>query len=188
MSEYNKYTALIPYAIKMVNEILENWEKTTWKWLNTKNEDLTETLDEQKFREYMWEDLIKKHVKVEYWEKFWYQWKILRINLPAAWDFGWYKFECFISDVAIQDFQYDKKYEEFSFSRDEIEKFDERLSAYLKSYWVKRYWYSHEFFHVIYKIFEEPWSFRLRDNVWYENSSYNSKIHEWYLWHLLLKV
>jgi len=71
MSEYNKYTALIPYAIKMVNEILENWEKTTWKWLNTKNEDLTETLDEQKFREYMWEDLIKKHVKVEYWEKFW---------------------------------------------------------------------------------------------------------------------
>ena len=64
----------------MVNEILENWDKVTWKWLNTKNEDLTETLDEQRFREYVLKNLIEKHVWVEYGvERFWYQWKIFRI-------------------------------------------------------------------------------------------------------------
>ena len=185
----------------MVNEILENWDKITWKWLNTKNEDLTETLDEQRFREYVLKNLIEKHVRVEYGvEKFWYQWKILRIDLPAWWDFWWYKFECFISDKALEESSYGKKYENYSYSHDEIKNFNEEIWKYMKSLWIKRYWY-HDFSDIFYnlvwkyRLFDERSAFWLKDNVWYLDGTHNNKSKQrskngpyQYSWRLLLKL
>ena len=185
----------------MVNEILENWEQITWKWLNTKNEDLTETLDEQRFRKYVLNNLIEKYMRVEYGvERFWYQWKILRINLPAAWDFWWYKFECFISDKTIEESSYDKKYENYSYSHDEIKNFNEEIWKYMKSLWIKRYWY-HDFPDIFYnlvrkyKLFDARSAFWLKDNVWYLDGAHNNESKQrskngpyQYSWRLLLKL
>ena len=150
----------------MVNEILENWEQITWKWLNTKNEDLTETLDEKKFREYIWENLVEKHTKLEDWKKFWYQWKILRIELPAVWDFEWSNFECFFSDkiVGAKDLKDEKIYEDYLVSNDEINNFSDTIREYMKAYNIKRR-YSAHLSDIIKKLIRPQWEgFRLKQN------------------------
>lgn len=188
----------------MSKEILGNWEEITWKWLNTKNEDLTETLDEQKFREYIWNDLIKKHTKVGYWEVLWYQWKIIRITLPAVWDFWWYKFECFISDKSMKanEMQYNKWYKDFALSKDEMDDFNKAIREYMKSYWVKKYWLwawlrAADFNNIIDKLFWYGQAFRYKikgddEHLYWENDDarswgYNINSNGMQ-WHIILKL
>lgn len=69
------------------------------------------------------EDLKKNHVKVEKnKEILWYKWNIVHIDLPAVWDFKWFKFEYFISnkDIRKESFEKNPEFEKKSCSMEEI--------------------------------------------------------------------
>lgn len=178
----------------MVNEIWADWGNVTRGQLNTQNKVIAETLDEQKFREYIFKNLIEKHIKIEYSEMLWHQWKRLFIDLPVMWDFKWYKFECFISDKEIEGLQYDKEYKNASFSFNEFEDFNNKIKEYMKACGVRRYRYSNEFFHIIKELFWKELSFRVKDG-YYGNEYNNGKFKgNWndpfsqYKCNLLLKI
>lgn len=69
------------------------------------------------------EDLKDNHVKVEKNKKMlWYKWDIVHIDLPPIWNFGWFKFNYFISneDIRKKSFEKNPEFEEKSYSMEEI--------------------------------------------------------------------
>ena len=86
-------------------------------------------------------DLEENHVKVEEnVEMMWYKWKIFHINLPAVWNFKWFKFDCFVSDelVSKENLEGNQKLLRQSYLVDDIVKLWLSIKDYLKEYWA--YW------------------------------------------------
>lgn len=90
-------------------------------------------------RDLIIKDLKENHVKMEEnVEMMWYKWKIFHINLPAVWNFKWFKFDCFISDklVSKEDFKKNPKLIRQSYLVDDISNLWLSLNEYLKEYWA----------------------------------------------------
>lgn len=85
------------------------------------------------------EDLKNNHVKVEKnANKMWYEWKIIHIDLPAKWDFKWFKFDFFVSESTnvikrmINDWSL--------YSMKEISELFWAINSYMKASWVDTDW------------------------------------------------
>jgi len=79
-------------------------------------------------------DLKENHVKVEEnAEMMWCKWKKVHIDLPAVWDFEWFKFDYFISDEAVykRDFEKKSELEEKSYSMSDISKLLQAMNRYM---------------------------------------------------------
>ena len=94
--------------------------------------------DREKKKQLMLKDFEENHVKIEEnMEMFGERWKIIHINLPSVWDFGWFKFDFFVSDRIVwkEDFE-GKQLEKQSYSRREVADLLEALNKYMEACWV----------------------------------------------------
>lgn len=128
------------------------------------------------------DDLKKNHVKVEKnVEMMWYEWKKIHINLPAVWNFKWFKFDCFVSNLPItrKDFEENPEFEKKSYSMDDISKLLYAMNEYMielqgENDWDMKYEDKLKYWETIYR--EEiygckVWDF-LKDIVWLNNGSW----------------
>lgn len=98
------------------------------------------------------EDLKENHVKIEEnKEMLGHKWKIIHIDLPAVWEFGWFKFDCFVEYLNTWEKEFDfdgnEEYENKSYTEEEITKLLEAIAGYMKEYWVymdEDIWYRYE--------------------------------------------
>ena len=66
-------------------------------------------------------------------EMMWYWWKKVHINLPAVWNFEWFKFDYFVSynPVLRDTFESDSELEKKSYSMNEISKLLQAMNKYM---------------------------------------------------------
>lgn len=91
------------------------------------------------FKEPLLSYLQKNYVKVKRnVEMMWYKWDKVCINLPAAWEFKWYKFECFISRNRLneEDFRNNGELIDKSYSMNDIVELLKALNEYMHAYWI----------------------------------------------------
>ena len=87
-------------------------------------------------------DLKEHHVKIEEdVEMMWYEWKKVYINLPAVWEFKWFKFEYFVSyDCVFKgDFESDPELEKKSYSMKEVSNLLKAMNGYMQAMGVETY-------------------------------------------------
>lgn len=85
-------------------------------------------------------DLAENHVKIEENKKMLGStWKIVHIDLPAIWEFKWFKFDYFISDKWIKkaDFESNRKYRKASYSTKEISELLNAMNKYMEVFWIE---------------------------------------------------
>lgn len=83
-------------------------------------------------------DIKENHVKIEDWVKMlWCTWKKIYIDLPATWNFKWYKFEFFVSNENRKENDLNEELVGNSFSMDEITKLIKELNLYLYENWIE---------------------------------------------------
>ena len=102
----------------MAKETLPTWPngwdedlKLRLEWLTDEQKDkLFEILKREKIKRLMWKkEEVFKYTKENYVQivegiKFlWYEWKRIHIDLPAVWDFKWFKSDYFVSDENITE-------------------------------------------------------------------------------------
>ena len=86
-------------------------------------------------KEMIFENLRNNYLKFENGVKYmWYRWKKMSLELPAIWNFEWFKFNCFISN---RRHHYRSKMTKMSYSIEEIWKLLDSLNKYLKELWVE---------------------------------------------------
>lgn len=85
------------------------------------------------------EDLKKNHVKVEkHVEMVWHEWKKIYIDLPAKWDFKWFKFNFFVSkSINVSKLMIN---DSTSCSMKEISELFWAINSYMKASWVNTDW------------------------------------------------
>lgn len=183
---------------------------------NEQKDKLLEMLQQDKKERIKWnkdailKDLKKNYVKIEEnAEMMWYTWKIVHINLPAIWNFKWFKFDYFVSNDPVDESTFEKGPKNESYSKKEIlnslQKFGEYMSEYkiktnitkvnrndydLRDYWkyvtdllwlTEIYWLSDEHH-------GKPEECQTRYNAWFCNAG-TCTIHSWIsTQRLLLKV
>ena len=79
-------------------------------------------------------DLRKNYVKIEEnAEMMWYKWKKVHIDLPAVWNFEWFKFDYFVSDKTIkrETFESNPELEKKSYSMKDISKLLQAMDEYM---------------------------------------------------------
>ena len=176
----------------------KTWESVNWKELisNSINKRIEETFEEEKYREDIWKDLISKHLKVEYYETLWLQWRKVVVDIPIIWNFWWCKFELFISDEIIDWYKYNEKFnnkEEYNsnaLTYEETENFTRKINEYMKECGVKKYRKNRRFDTLMRELI---W---YNDAVWLKNKYIYSDVahkrknapdnYKW--WHILLKI
>lgn len=90
------------------------------------------------------EDLKKNYVKIE--ENvgiYWYGWKKVHIELPAVWNFKWFKFWYFISDFREEGANilvFNDEIKNKLFSSKEIWKLLQAMNCYMAELWVRTDW------------------------------------------------
>ena len=85
------------------------------------------------------DDLKKNHVKIEEnVEMMWLKWKKVHIDLPAVWNFEWFKFDYFVSDVRVEKKYFEKKklfgrksLENKSYSMKDVSKLLQAMNNYM---------------------------------------------------------
>lgn len=88
------------------------------------------------------EDLRKNHVKFgNHVEMLGEVGQIVHLDLPAVWNFKWFKFDYFVSerDIYKKDFDKQKRFEEQSYSSKEIIELLKAMNEYMQEYWVSTY-------------------------------------------------
>lgn len=83
-------------------------------------------------------DLRENHVKIEENAKIiWYKWKKVHIDLPAVWNFEWYKFDYFVSDKQIRKdtFESNPELKKRSYSINEVSKLFQAMNRYMLELW-----------------------------------------------------
>lgn len=143
-AEKELFKNLTDENIELAGEELEKRELEKQKLLEEekKEEEERKKIEEEEKRlKLMWNtkailnDLKKYHVITEENEEMmWYKWKIVRIDLPAVWNFKWFKFEYFVSDKRVKDvdFQLDSELTMKSFYRDDICKLLQAMNEYMR--------------------------------------------------------
>ena len=89
------------------------------------------------------DDLRKNYVKIEENVRMlWYEWKKVHINLPAVWNFEWFKFEYFVSydEVEKYDFESKPQLEKKSYSMNDVSKLLQAMNKYMDVYGIKTDW------------------------------------------------
>ena len=145
---------LYHYKIKMsgINKP-KKWDeelKLIYEWLTDEQKDrlieiLIQDNNERANKKYnnteaAIKDLKAKNVKIEEnTEMMGYKWKKVHINLPAVWNFKWFKFECFVSDEAVTKsaFESNPELEKKSYSMSDISKLLEAINKYMTELWIK---------------------------------------------------
>ena len=146
------------------------------------------------FEEGVLNDLKKNHIKIEEnAEMMWYKWRKIHIDLPAAWDFKWFKFDCFVSDNDIynETFEEDPKLIDRSYTTEDISDLVKAFNRYMHAYWLdmrgkyaddfkKTFWYTgcclkelawfHEWYHL--KDVDEKTHYRVQRNCDYGHGCY----------------
>lgn len=102
------------------------------------------------------EDLKKNHVDIKEVKAFWYDSKLVTIDLPAVWDFQWKKVNFIISRSSEEQSKNDKL-QEHLLSLDDLHDILDWIVSYMKILWVEIDWkftfeYSEDF-----KDFHEWW-------------------------------
>ena len=120
--------------------------KLWFEWLSGENEiEILTTLQQDKDYEVkenlIWntdailEDLKKNCVTVEPkdTEMMWYKWKKVHINLPAVWNFEWFKFDYFVSNEAVKkdNFENKQELEKESYSMENIAELLQAINKYM---------------------------------------------------------
>ena len=88
-------------------------------------------------------DLEENHVTIEHdVEMMWHEWKKVHIELPAVWDFEWFKFDCFVSYdyVTKEDFEAEPELEKKSYSMSDISKLLHAMNKYMAELKWKNDW------------------------------------------------
>lgn len=92
-------------------------------------------------------NLKENHVKIEEDVKMmWYKWKKVYIDLPAVWNFGWFKFDYFVSDdrVINSDLRkksiFNKPLEGKLYSKKEVVELLNAINKYMAELHVKNDW------------------------------------------------
>ena len=97
-------------------------------------------------KEAILKDLKENHVKIEEnVENFWKEWKIVHIDLPAVWEFEWFKFDCFISNDSFNretlgKERGTKKTNKNLYSVKEISRLLQAINKYMKALGVDTDW------------------------------------------------
>lgn len=64
-------------------------------------------------------------------------WRVVKIDLPAIWDFKWFKMDLFIwGDVECQDLAFRKKIVKNLCSREKLEELLRAINGYMRAHWV----------------------------------------------------
>lgn len=96
-------------------------------------------IQREKLTKSVLEYLKNNHVEVEEnKEMLGYKWKIVHLDLPAAWEFKWFKFNYFESyDTVFPDVFEKKSYlEKYSYSIKEVSELLNAMNEYMRTYWV----------------------------------------------------
>lgn len=89
-------------------------------------------------KEAVLEDLKENHVKIEEnAEMMWYKWKKVHIDLPAVWDFEWFKFDYFVSEDTVDESDFKNGPINESYSRKEILDVLKNIWKYLNLYGIE---------------------------------------------------
>ena len=102
---------------------VEEWVKKD-KWLENLKWDTDAILD----------DLRKNYVKIEENVRMlWYEWKKVHINLPAVWNFEWFKFDYFVSNDEVMKYDFERKsqLEKRSYSINDVSKLLQAMNKYM---------------------------------------------------------
>lgn len=86
---------------------------------------------------------LKKKVEVEEdVDYMWYKWKKVRINLPAVWNFEWFKFEYFVSNATVykEDFESNPELKNKSYSVKDVWKLLRTINKYMNAMGVVTDW------------------------------------------------
>ena len=80
-------------------------------------------------------DLKENHIKIEEdKEMMWYKWKIIHIDLPKVWNFKWFRFGYFVSNITItkEEFERDPLIEKQSYSMKDVSELLQAMNEYMK--------------------------------------------------------
>lgn len=87
------------------------------------------------YRDSIIKDLKENHVKIEEnVEMMWYKWKEVHIDLPAVWNFKWFKFDYFIADDLVKKVNMDKNTElqKKLYSMKDVSKLLQAMNEYME--------------------------------------------------------
>jgi len=90
--------------------------------------------DFDKVLKYICDNCVKKRS----FEKFWENWTLILVKLPAVWTFEWFEFSCFIPNRYFEYRKYKDTYDSISYSMEEICNLLEKINEFLCVYWVWR--------------------------------------------------
>ena len=104
---------------------------------------------EEKKLELMWntnailDDLKENHVKIEKNKKImWYKWKIVHIDLPAIWNFNWFKFNYFVSYERVVEDEFERNFlfGDQLYSMKDVSELLQAMNEYMKELQGKNDW------------------------------------------------
>lgn len=90
-------------------------------------------------KEAILKDLKENYVNVEEnAEMMWQKWKKVHIELPAVWNFKWFKFDYFVSykDFYPNEFKSEQKFVDQSYSMKDIWELLNAMNKYMKELWI----------------------------------------------------
>ena len=113
------------------------------------------------------EDMRKNYVDIEEnQEMLGKKWDVVHINIPAVWDFKWFKTDFFVSKdrIALKEFESNPEYEKNSCSFQYSKEMLEAIAGYMREYWVENiYWFKKE---------NSKWSYDYWVDDYFEFKSY----------------
>ena len=123
--------------IKVLYGQLSDKEKGVLLWMLTQEKmDRERTISKE---ESIIRDLKEKYVRVEdEAEMMWYRWKKVHIELPAIWDFEWFKFSYFIpkGSVKISDLWQHRELADKSYSVKDVYELLHAITRYMRASWI----------------------------------------------------
>lgn len=121
---------------KVRADLLSDLQKEPW--LGVERDELY--WDKEKILENLKEKCVKVEENVEY---MWHKWKKVHIDLPEIeWKFGWFKFECFVSNESVlkRDFESNPELEKKSYSMGDVWGLLWAMNKYMQAMWVETDW------------------------------------------------
>lgn len=121
------------------------------------------------------EDMKKNYIDIEEnQEMLGKKWCVVHIDIPAVWDFKWFKFDFFISEDRItpKEFELNPEYEKNSCSFQDSKKILEAIAGYMREYWVENiYWFKGK---------NSKWSYDYWVDDYFEFRSYYSFLRSYF--------
>lgn len=116
-------------------------EKRRDELFHVLKEDVTKRYWERKYWniDVIMKDLEKNHIKWSDCEIWWYEWRIISLDLPPVWDkFKWFKFQCFRSYgmISKNDFEKNKNIMDMSYTMEELSDLFRAMNKYMKANWI----------------------------------------------------